>query len=58
MLKKIENWFTNKGARAIFVMGVFNKNIVKALTIKNATFQMQITQSNTILRYYFMVFYR
>ena len=27
-LKKIENWFTNKGARAISVRGVFNKNIV------------------------------
>ena len=27
-LKKIENWFTNKGTRAISVRGVFNKNIV------------------------------
>ena len=44
ILKKIENWFTNKGARAISVRGVFNKNIVKALAAKNATFQMQITQ--------------
>ena len=44
ILKQIENWFTNKGARAISVQGVFNKNIVKALTAKNATFKMQITQ--------------
>ena len=28
ILKKIENWFTNKGARAIFVRGVFNKNSI------------------------------
>ena len=24
----IENWFTNKGARAISIRGVFNKNLV------------------------------
>ena len=44
ILKKIENWFTNEGARAIFVRCVFDKNIVLALAAKNATFQMQITQ--------------
>ena len=27
-LKKIGNWFTNKGTRAISIRGVFNKNIV------------------------------
>ena len=27
-LKKNENWFTNKGIRAISVRGDFNKNIV------------------------------
>ena len=43
-LKKIEKWFTNKDARAISVRDVFNKNIVKALTAKNTTFKMQITQ--------------
>ena len=43
-LKKIENWFTNKGARAISIRGDFNKNIVKALAVKNTTFQMQFTQ--------------
>ena len=29
ILKKIENWFTNKGARAIFLRGVFNKNSIE-----------------------------
>ena len=28
-LKKIENWFTNKGAKAISVRGVFNKNSIE-----------------------------
>ena len=28
IFKKIENWFPNKGAIAISVRGVFNKNIV------------------------------
>ncbi len=43
-LKEIENWFTNRGARANSVRGVFNKNIIMALAAKNATFQMKITQ--------------
>ena len=41
-LKKIENWFTNKGARAISIRGVFIKNIVKVLMAKIANFKIQI----------------
>ena len=43
-INKIENWLKNKGARAISVRGVFNKNIVKPLVAKNTTLQKQITK--------------
>ena len=33
ILKTIENYFTNKGARAISVRDVFNKNIVNSLSL-------------------------
>ena len=37
-LKKIGNWFTNKGARAISIRSVFKKNVVKALMAKKSYF--------------------